>query len=104
MKRRLLVRHLETHGCELRREGSRHSIYTNPKNGRSAPVPRHNEVSNVTAARRVHVAGGVVDEAEEDGYGLFREGEAWGKVALGLPLLLWTGTAVGWPLSTPQTT
>ncbi len=49
MKRRDLIRHLETHGCVLRREGSRPTIYANPDSDKSAPVQRHNEVSNVTA-------------------------------------------------------
>jgi len=31
-------------GCELVRHGSRHDIYTNPVNGRRAPVPRHSEI------------------------------------------------------------
>lgn len=48
MKRRNLIRHLENHGCVLRREGSRYTIYANPDSGKSAPVPRHNEISNVT--------------------------------------------------------
>jgi hypothetical protein len=35
MKRAELVRHLAAHGCELFREGGRHSIYWNP----SRPLP-----------------------------------------------------------------
>ena len=47
MKRRDLIRHLQQHGCELIREGSRHSWWGhNGKNTRSA-VPRHNEVKEV---------------------------------------------------------
>jgi hypothetical protein len=32
MKRRDLIRHLEQHGCELLREGSRHSVFVQPHN------------------------------------------------------------------------
>jgi mRNA interferase HicA len=46
MKRRDLVRLLETGGCVLHRHGKRHDIYRNPANGRQAPVPRHREVAN----------------------------------------------------------
>ncbi|MFQ5807062.1 MAG: type II toxin-antitoxin system HicA family toxin [Phycisphaerae bacterium] len=44
MKRRKLVQHLEQHGCEMIREGARHSIFLNPANGQTGPVPRHNEI------------------------------------------------------------
>ena len=49
MKRRDLVHHLVRQGCELDREGSRHSIYRNPANGRCASVPRHVEVMDTVA-------------------------------------------------------
>src|SRR3989442_10985863 len=32
MKRRELLRHLTEHGCHLIREGSRHSVFSNPRN------------------------------------------------------------------------
>jgi predicted RNA binding protein YcfA (HicA-like mRNA interferase family) len=44
MKRQALLKHLQAHGCELLREGSRHSIYWNPANRRTSSVPRHTEV------------------------------------------------------------
>jgi len=44
MKRQDLVRELEQQGCVLKRHGKRHDIYLNPANGRSAPIPRHNEI------------------------------------------------------------
>ena len=44
MKRRELVKHLEQHGCMLLREGSSHSIYTNPQTGRKEAIPRHIEI------------------------------------------------------------
>ena len=50
MKRRELVRHLETHGCPLKREGGSHSIYWNPKTGRREP--RHDVVQSELAGMR----------------------------------------------------
>ncbi|MFV1964264.1 MAG: type II toxin-antitoxin system HicA family toxin [Pirellulaceae bacterium] len=44
MKRRDLIRHLVSHGCELVREGQSHTIFENPAGGRRAPVPRHREI------------------------------------------------------------
>jgi mRNA interferase HicA len=44
VKRRELVRHLEEHGCRLLREGSNHSVYTNPANGVRDALPRHSEI------------------------------------------------------------
>ena len=44
MKRNKLIRHLTDAGCELLREGGRHSIYRNMTNRQTAPVPRHGEI------------------------------------------------------------
>ena len=44
MKRKKLIRELVKAGCYLDRHGSRHDIYVNPRNGRKAPIPRHNEI------------------------------------------------------------
>lgn len=52
MKRRDLVKHLERNGCELFREGRRHSVFVNRAAGKSAAVPRHREI-NEHLARRV---------------------------------------------------
>ncbi|MCE9527234.1 MAG: type II toxin-antitoxin system HicA family toxin [Planctomycetales bacterium] len=49
MKLRDLIRHLRKHGCVLAREGSDHSIWENPANGRRTAVPRHREILNPTA-------------------------------------------------------
>ncbi|MBA2375073.1 MAG: type II toxin-antitoxin system HicA family toxin [Actinomycetota bacterium] len=49
MKRQALLRHLRRHGCELKREGSRHSIWWNPSTGARSPIPRHNEIKDTTA-------------------------------------------------------
>ena len=46
MKRREFLRHLRFHGCILKREGARHSLYENPANGIVEAVPRHVEVDN----------------------------------------------------------
>jgi hypothetical protein len=43
---------------------------------------------------RIEEAVGVVYEAEQDGDGLFRAVEAWGKVVLGHPALLRSGNSV----------
>ncbi|MFV1995815.1 MAG: type II toxin-antitoxin system HicA family toxin [Verrucomicrobiales bacterium] len=44
MRRKALVRHIATHGCELLREGGRHSIWWKPDNRRKSAVPRHSEI------------------------------------------------------------
>jgi predicted RNA binding protein YcfA (HicA-like mRNA interferase family) len=44
MKRRDLIRYVESQGCVLFREGSRHSIYKNLANGMMTAVPRHLEI------------------------------------------------------------
>jgi mRNA interferase HicA len=51
VKRAALIRHLEQHGCKLKCEGSRHSIYTNPLNGYQTPIPRHREVADLLARK-----------------------------------------------------
>jgi len=51
MKRTNLVRHLEKHGCELYREGSKHSLYRNLATNQVAAVPRHTEIKEPTARR-----------------------------------------------------
>ena len=51
MKRHELVGHLQRHGCTVKREGGRHTIYMNPSNSAQAPVPRHGEIDNRLARR-----------------------------------------------------
>ena len=51
MKRTDLVRHLESYGCRLVREGGKHSVFFNSVSNRTATVPRHREVKNPTAIR-----------------------------------------------------
>jgi predicted RNA binding protein YcfA (HicA-like mRNA interferase family) len=51
MKRRKLLKHLKAYGCELLREGGRHSIYFNTENSKTSSVPRHNEVVDKLACK-----------------------------------------------------
>jgi predicted RNA binding protein YcfA (HicA-like mRNA interferase family) len=51
MKRQDLVRHLESHGCYLLREGGRHSVYVNPVNDQTSAVPRHREINEFLARK-----------------------------------------------------
>lgn len=51
MKRRALLRHLRSQGCELLREGKRHSVYWNPQNERASTVPRHVEIKDLLAQK-----------------------------------------------------
>ena len=46
MKRRDLLAHLRLYGCDLVREGAKHSWWGNPANGRRSAVPRHSEVDD----------------------------------------------------------
>jgi len=46
MKRKTFLKHLKKHNCVLVREGSIHSLYLNPKNGKKSTVGRHNELSD----------------------------------------------------------
>jgi mRNA interferase HicA len=47
MKRIDLVRHLESQGCQLMREGREHSLYINRQTRKSAAVPRHLNIVRV---------------------------------------------------------
>lgn len=51
MKRRALLKHLKAQGCELFREGSKHSVYWNPANGKTSTVPRHREIKDLLAIK-----------------------------------------------------
>ncbi len=46
MKRRDLIAHLEQNGCELMREGSKHTLYVNPTNNQTSAIPRHREIND----------------------------------------------------------
>jgi len=51
MKRRDLERRLRMAGCYLKREGTSHSLWINPKNGVIEAVPRHVEIKEPLAKR-----------------------------------------------------
>ena len=44
MKRGDLLRFLRAQGCELLREGGRHSWWHNPALNKRSAIPRHNEI------------------------------------------------------------
>ena len=44
MKRNDLEKKLRRAGCYLKREGSEHSLWINPKTGAVEAVPRHREI------------------------------------------------------------
>jgi mRNA interferase HicA len=47
-----LVCHLEAHGCQLLREGGRHSVFVNRATRKASSVPRHREI-NEQLARKI---------------------------------------------------
>lgn len=49
ISRRKLLQHLKRHGCELLREGSRHSVWTNAAADVRSTVPRHRDIPLGTA-------------------------------------------------------
>jgi mRNA interferase HicA len=51
MKRTALLRHLRKHGCFLKREGSAHSLWSNPNTGEVEAVPRHTEIADRLARK-----------------------------------------------------
>jgi predicted RNA binding protein YcfA (HicA-like mRNA interferase family) len=51
MKRRDLERRLRIAGCYLKREGSSHSLWINPKNGVTEAVPRHADIKEPLARK-----------------------------------------------------
>ncbi len=51
MKRRVLIRHIERSGCELLREGGKHSVYVNRQENKVTTVPRHREIDENLAKR-----------------------------------------------------
>jgi mRNA interferase HicA len=38
-------------GCELLREGARHSVFVKRRNGKSSTVPRHREINDFLAKK-----------------------------------------------------
>jgi len=46
MKRHELIAYLRSQGCELLREGGRHSWWQNRALNKRSAIPRHTEISN----------------------------------------------------------
>ena len=51
MKRVDLIRHIESHGCRLLREGGNHSVYYNPVNNQTTAILRHREINSFIARK-----------------------------------------------------
>ena len=51
MKREALMRHLRANGCELLREGARHSWWHNRQLNTRSAVPRHTEIDDDLARK-----------------------------------------------------
>ncbi|MGQ0560870.1 MAG: type II toxin-antitoxin system HicA family toxin [Gemmatimonadota bacterium] len=49
MKRRDLLQHLETHGCQLLREGGSHTVDVNRVARNVGTIPRHREINEYLA-------------------------------------------------------
>ncbi|MEW5877994.1 MAG: type II toxin-antitoxin system HicA family toxin [Acidobacteriota bacterium] len=51
MKRDELLRYLRANGCELLREGARHSWWRNTASGKRSSIPRHVEIPDLLAKK-----------------------------------------------------
>jgi mRNA interferase HicA len=51
MKHTALLWHLQRSGCELLREGARHSWWHNPRQNKRSAVPRHNDADDRLARK-----------------------------------------------------
>ncbi len=51
MKRERVLKHLRKYGCQLLREGARHSWWANPAQNKRSAVPRHSELSDLLARK-----------------------------------------------------
>ena len=49
MKRKELEKKLRRNGCYLKREGSSHSLWINPRTGVVEAIPRHTEIKEFLA-------------------------------------------------------
>jgi predicted RNA binding protein YcfA (HicA-like mRNA interferase family) len=58
MKRRELERKLRHAGCYLKREGSSHALWINPRTGIIEAVPRHTEIKEPLARKILKSLGG----------------------------------------------
>lgn len=51
MKRQAFIRHLESNGCRLLREGGKHSVYVHESTRKTSTVPRHRELNELLARK-----------------------------------------------------
>jgi len=51
MKRRDLIRHLESCGCRFLREGGSYTVYVNRVKAKASSVPRHAEINEFLALK-----------------------------------------------------
>lgn len=51
MKRKQLLKYLQSYGCEFIREGGNHSWWGNPANNKRSSVPRHTEINDDLAKK-----------------------------------------------------
>jgi len=49
MKRNKLLKYLRSQGCDLLREGSKHSWWYNTVLNNRSAIPRHSEIKNILA-------------------------------------------------------
>jgi mRNA interferase HicA len=49
VKRSELIRYLTAQGCELLREGGRHSWWHNQEHNKRSAIPRHAEIKDILA-------------------------------------------------------
>src|SRR6056297_686483 len=64
MKRRDLIQYLQRNGCELLREGARHSIYKSIAGGSLTVVPRHREIKDLGLDHHLDHRVGWVERSE----------------------------------------
>ena len=51
MKRRDLLAHLRSQGCEILREGGNHTVLVHRGHRKSSTVPRHDEINDFLARK-----------------------------------------------------
>jgi len=51
MKRKKLFKYLSSKGCNLQREGAKHSWWINLELNKRSSIPRHTEISNILAKK-----------------------------------------------------
>lgn len=51
MKRKELLKYLRSQGCELLREGGKHSWWYNPAQNKRSAIPRHSEIKDILAKK-----------------------------------------------------